>query len=303
MAQRAATQGVDQPRGAAGWVAGAEGVELSALLAAADRALAIAQAQGHGAVCIRSGPDAAGGMGAHALMDWVDQAIDTGRFVLTLQNVVSVPEGTPVQREAYLRLLAPDGRKIAARDFLPLLQRERKAAFVDRAVLMQLRSAVDAGCVAPGMLAVNLSSDTFAAGELPAWLHAGLDGWPAAVPLVFELRETDAVAFPDAAVRFAIALRERGAAVALDHFGTHAGGIAALRRLLPSYVKLDASLSRGLEAAERRFQVEALVRAAHMLEIPVWAQVFDSPGALELLAEMGIAGAQGFTLAPEQALQ
>ncbi len=127
-----------------------------------------------------------------------------------------------------------------------------------------------------------------------------LAGGPAAWPLVLELREPDAVAALESADRFAAALRSYGVALALDHFGTRAGGIGALRRLLPRYVKLDASLSQGLEAVERRFQVEALVRAARSLEVPVWAQVFDAPGALEVLAEMGIAGAQGYQLAAER---
>ncbi|MBS3936773.1 MAG: EAL domain-containing protein, partial [Sulfuritalea sp.] len=77
-------------------------------------------------------------------------------------------------------------------------------------------------------------------------------------------------------------------------------GAEPLRRPLPQYVKIDASLSQGLEAGERRFQVEALVRAARSLDVPVWAQVFDAPGALELLAEMGVVGAQGYALAAER---
>jgi EAL domain-containing protein (putative c-di-GMP-specific phosphodiesterase class I) len=234
------------------------------------------------------------------LIGCVDAAVASGTLALSLQTVVSVADALPLQTEVFLRLSGPDGRMLPAGHFLPVVQRERDTAFLDRAMFARLRQAVADGDISPGQLAINITADTFAAGELPDWMIAGLDGWPAAWPLVLELREADVVTALDAADRFAVALRSRSVALALDHFGTHAGGTGALRRLLPHYVKLDASLSQGLEAVERRFQVEALVRAARSLEVPVWAQVFDAPGALELLAEMGIAGAQGYQMATER---
>jgi EAL domain-containing protein (putative c-di-GMP-specific phosphodiesterase class I)/GGDEF domain-containing protein len=302
MARRAAGHGVATPRCAAGWVAVLPGATLSARLAAADRALAAAQAEGRdGGICIGSEPPgAADGRGARALIAGIDAAIAAGAHTLALQAVVSVADALPLQTEIFLRLPGPDGRPMPAHSFLPLVQRERDAAFLDRAMLAQLRRTVAEGCLAPGQLAINIAADTFRAGDLPEWMRDILAGWPAAWPLVVELREADATADLAAADRFAAALRGCGAALALDHFGVHAGGVGALRRLLPLYVKLDASLSQGLEAVERRFQVEALVRAARSLEVPVWAQVFDAPGALELLAAMGVVGAQGYTLAAER---
>ncbi len=299
MARRAVGHGIAGLETAAGWVAADGGDSLSAMLAAADLALAGAQAEGTAGIEIRREARGAGaGFGARALVRWVDDALAGARHGISSQAVVSVPDGKPLQVEIYLRLPGPDGKVLPARDFLPVVQRERETAFIDRAMFERLRQSVDAGSIPRGAVAANISADTFKSGVLPDWMASTLAGWPAAYPLVLELRESDVVAALAAAEQFADALRPLGVALALDHFGTHAGGVAAMRRLLPRYVKLDASLSRGLEAVERRFQVEALVRAARSLEIPVWAQVFDTPGALELLAEMGVVGAQGYTLAP-----
>lgn len=301
MARRAVGHGVEALNCAAGWVSVAPGQALTAQLAAADQALAAAQAEGSGAVCIRREPAGGeSGLGARALIGCVDAAVASGTHALSLQTVVSVPDALPLQTEVFLRLPGPDGRMMPAGRFLPMVQRERDTAFLDRAMFARLRQAVADGCIPPGPLAINITADTFAAGKLPDWMSTILEGWPAAWPLVLELREADAVTALEAADRFAAALRPHGVALALDHFGTHAGGIGALRRLLPQYVKLDASLSQGLEAVERRFQVEALVRAARSLEVPVWAQVFDAPGALDLLAEIGVVGAQGYQLAEER---
>jgi len=300
LARRAAGYTANQPQIAAAWVAATPGESISAWLAAADQALAAAAECADGVMIHGPGQGVAGVLGAHALVTWIVAAIETGQHALALQTVVSVPEGRPVQTEVYLRVRGPDGGMVAAQRFLPMVQRERDAVFLDRAMFVRLRQCVADGTLPPGPLAANIAADTFAAGVLPDWLRAGLDGWPTDYPLVLEMREFDVVAAPEAAESFTAALRARGVGMAIDHFGLHAGGIAALRRLLPRYVKLDASLSQGLEAVERRFQVEALVRAARSLEVPVWAQVFDNAGALAILAEMGIVGAQGYTLAAER---
>lgn len=301
MSRRAEGHGIAALHCAAGWVPADAGVALSVQLAAADQALAAAQAEGSGAICIRREPPGAGaGLGARALVGCVEAAVASDTLALSLQTVVSVADELPLQTEVFLRLPGPDGEMMPAGRFLPVVQRERETSFLDRAVFARLRQAVADGRIAPGQLAINVTADTFAAGQVPDWMMAGLAGWPAAWHLVVEVREADAVAALDAADRFAAALRSCGVALAIDHFGTHAGGIGALRRLLPYYVKLDASLSQGLDAVERRFQVEALVRAARSLEVPVWAQVFEAPGAMELLAEMDIAGAQGYQLAEER---
>lgn len=303
MNRTAAGHGVAPLDGAAGWTATDAGASLSATLAAADLALASAHAEGRRRVWLcREAPTSESGLGARALMRWIDEAIATGNYALSSQTVFSVPASTPLQTEVYLRLHGPDGLILPAQTFLPLVQRERDLAFLDRAMFERLRQAIDHGRMPPGAVAANISAGSFRAGCLPPWMAAALERWPASHPLILELREADVVAAPDAAEGFATALQSFGAVIALDHFGTHSGGIGAMRRLLPRYVKLDASLSRGLEAVDRRFQVEALVRAARSLDIPVWAQVFDSPGALDILAEMGVVGAQGYTLAQERTL-
>lgn len=297
----AASFAVLSVRAGAAWVAGAAPISLSSLLGEADLALAEARSAGADRVFIRR-EMASGGLGAQATLRRVEDAIAARDFVLSAQPVLALAGEQRLQTEVFLRLRMPDGELWPARSFLPLLQRDGDGRLFDRAMLDCLRRAVDAGQLPQGPLAANLSAASIADGSVPAWLAAALRDWPRAFPLVFELREADLMASLPAAERFAAALGDYGVGIAIDHFGTQAGGIAALRRLLPQYVKLDAALSRGLDAVERRFLVESLVRAAHSLEVPVWAQVFEAPGALDLLSDIGIVGAQGYTVAEERSL-
>lgn len=301
MADGAAGQNVVAPLAcAAAWHGGDGAASLAAMLAATDLVLAAARAEGSGRVGIhQEAPPAMAGLGARATLRKVEDAIAAEDFALSCQSVFSVPDSMPLQTEIFLRLRGPEGEAWPAQRFFPLVQRERDTGFLDRAMLVRLRRMVDAGRVPVGPLAANVSAATFRDGAPPDWMQASLSHWPATHPLVLEFREADLTASLDAAEHFADALKSWDVAIAIDHFGTHAGGIAALRRLLPQYVKLDPSLSHDLDMVERRFLVESLVRSARSLEIPVWAQVFENPGALELLEEIGIVGAQGYTLATE----
>ena len=290
---------------AAGWVPGLPGVNLPSLLAAADRALAQARTAGAGSVKVLTDDPLPGelqALGAQGWLAWVAHALAAGAYSLAIQEVRSVSGMETLHREVFLRLHDPGGSVLPAHVFLPLVQREGGTDTLDRAMLDLLATAQRDGRISAQPVAANLSPASWRSAAFAAWLVALLEDWPVPCRPVIELREAEVVETPDLAARFAQAVRAAGATIAVDHYGVAAGGIACLRRLLPAYVKLDDSLARGLDAAEQRFQVEALVRIARTLDIPVWAQVFDQPSALDVLAEMGVTGAQGYTLAAEQAV-
>lgn len=285
-----------------GWAPAAAGGAVSRLLATADRALAMARARGNGHFGLLSedsAPPELRSLGANAWLDWVGKAIAAGQYSLSVQNVFAVPERQPVQREVFLRLHGEGGMTVSALTFLPLVQRAGEADLLDRRMLELLFLALRRGELDGGALAVNLSAASWRSGRFCKWLLEQLADWPVAQRPVFELNETDVAEDMSRAAHFAETLRAVGADVGLDHFGVAPGGIACLRKVLPCYVKLDASLLQGLETVERRFQVEALVRVARTLNIPVWAQLSGDDAMLELLQEMGISGAQGHVLAGE----
>lgn len=290
---------------AGGWAPAAAGGEGARLLAMADRALAMARARGNGHFGLLSedsAPRELRSLGAHAWLNWVGGAIAAGQYSLSVQNVFAVPDRQPVQREVFLRLHGEGGMTVSAQNFLPLVQRAGEADLLDRRMLELLFQALRRGELDGGALAVNLSAASWRSERFCNWLLERLAAWPVMRRPVLELSEADVAEDMSRAAHFAETMRAAGADVGLDHFGVAAGGIACLRKVLPCYVKLDASLLQGLETVERRFQVEALVRVARTLNIPVWAQLSGDDPMEDVLREMGICGAQGHALAGEMAV-
>ena len=289
-------------RCAGGWVPAAAGGVGSQMLGMADRAAAMARAQGSGHFGVLSedsAPPELRALGANAWLSWVDRAISDGTYSLAIQNICAVPDGHPIQREIFLRLHGEGGMTVPAQTFLPLVQRAGEADVLDRRMLELLAAALRSGEINGEDIAVNLSATSWRSEKFCQWLLVLLESWPSKVRPVFELNEADVAEDMNRAANFAEAMRAAGANAGIDHFGVASGGIAALRKVLPCYVKLDASMARNLEVPERRFQVEALVRVARTLDIPVWAQVFGDDNMLAILADIGISGAQGYVLAAE----
>ncbi len=113
--------------------------------------------------------------------------------------------------------------------------------------------------------------------------------------LVFELSEHGVVQNEAAAQRFAERITKRGAQFAIDHFGVHKDSLALAQRLHPAYIKLSAVHTGKLGTDPgTRFFIEAVVRAAKQLDVPVIGQRIEDEATVRLLEELGFGGYQGF---------
>jgi EAL domain-containing protein (putative c-di-GMP-specific phosphodiesterase class I) len=106
------------------------------------------------------------------------------------------------------------------------------------------------------------------------------------------------------AVNFTRGVRSLGCRVALDDF---AGGLASLHHLKAlslDFLKLSASITRGLQAdALQAVVARAACDAAGVLGIPIIAKGADTPETLASLREVGVHYAQGYSLAPPRPIE
>ncbi len=94
------------------------------------------------------------------------------------------------------------------------------------------------------------------------------------------------------------ALREGGAAVALDDFGSGHAGIAWLRALPVDTLKLDGELACAvLGSARERLVVGHVIAMARALGLAVVAEGVEDAGHRDVLAAAGATHYQGFLCA------
>ena len=93
-------------------------------------------------------------------------------------------------------------------------------------------------------------------------------------------------------------LRASGVRIAIDDAGA---GFASLRhtlRLAPDIVKLDISLTRGIDGDRaRRALASALISFADEMSITIVAEGIETAEELETLLRLGVRFGQGFHLA------
>jgi EAL domain-containing protein (putative c-di-GMP-specific phosphodiesterase class I)/AmiR/NasT family two-component response regulator len=116
--------------------------------------------------------------------------------------------------------------------------------------------------------------------------------------VVLEITEHEAIEDYAALAETLAPLRERGLRVAVDDVGA---GYASLRhalQLAPDMVKIDISLTRGIDRDPgRRALAAALISFAGETNMTIVAEGIETAGELHALRELGVRYGQGFYLA------
>ncbi|MBE7416663.1 MAG: EAL domain-containing protein [Ideonella sp.] len=270
----------------------AQVVGMPAALAAADQALAQAEAEGAWAVvgCRCTDPAPAAGEG-----HWQRQLTDA-----LLQQRSSLAEypvrnarGELLHFDCPLRVqLQPGGAFESASKWLALATRSRLTNAMDqRAVALALEQIARDGVAR----CVNLAAASLQATEFVAAISAQLRQAPkAAARLWIDTPESLAAAQPGVIQQVAQHWRALGARVGLEHAGAALSGMARLYELGLDYVRIDARFLVGIadDAAVRR-HAEGLLTLLRGIGLQVYAEGVDRDEDLAVLWTLGFDGATG----------
>lgn len=261
------------------------------------QALAEAAQQGDSGTVVRSlagaSPDA---RSADEWREQIESALDSGRLVLYSQRVFSLPDRDVLHAEIMSRILEPDGRAVAAVAFVPAASRHNLLPLIDKGMLERLWRTLATDKGLPASIAVNVSAQSMEDPGFRADLRARLRDFPQfAHRIVFEIGGFAAVHHVDLAAGFAAEVRASGGRFALDGFELSGASLRIVHRLLPEYVKLAESYSKGIATQpDLRFLVESLIRIVRPLDIKLIASNVEDPQLLDQLATLGFDGFQGY---------
>jgi len=228
-------------------------------------------------------------------------ALAEGRLVLHYQPKVDLRTGQMTGVEALARFMDPERGLLLPGEFLaPLAQAGQLAALtaqvLDKACA-QARLWADAG--SPLSVAVNVSADGFADGELVAVVSATLDRHrlPGS-SLTVEV--TEQVLLRDHAEGRAVLeeIRALGVRVSVDDYGTGYSSLSYLRDLPLDEIKLDRSFIEAMVGDERATRiVESTVTLAHGLGFTVVAEGVETQDAHQAVIDADCDEVQGYLLA------
>ena len=229
-------------------------------------------------------------------IDIVRANISAGRLVLMGQPALAIPGGGVVHQEILARLPDEAGKQLVGAEFMPLVTRHKLSVDLDRAVILKLLTEAGKLKTKLDAIAINLAPESVADESFVAWLEGMLGSdVRSRLGLIFELSENGVMQNEAAAQRFAERITKRGAGFAIDHFGVHKESLALVQRLRPVYIKLSAVHTAKIASdTGTRFFVEAVVRAAGQLDVPVFGQRIEDAATVAVLEELGFGGYQGY---------
>lgn len=220
----------------------------------------------------------------------IREVIETQRLDIVFQPVLALGTQRIVGVEALSRF--------PSNPALPPLRWFADAATAGLSLELELAAARKALAVldqlpAPLYLAINVSPATLMHPQLAALLQP-FDG----SRIVLEITEqVQAFDYPRLSEHI-LALQRQGLRIALDDAGT---GFASLRHLLhlsPDIIKLDLTLTRGIDAEPRRQRLaQAILSFADETNASVTIEGIETEAELETLKTLGARYGQGYQLA------
>jgi diguanylate cyclase len=278
-----------------------QGVALTELMRAADVAMYRAKQSGR-AQCQLFTPSIAAKLADNLRLEHeLRDAIDRQEFTFFYQPQLCLLSGAITGAEAVLRWRHPVHGLLGLPSFLG---RAESSGLIHEIGYW----AVDEVAAALGRwekrglttrLAANVSSRQIARPDFFAQVRHAMTRHRATADLLeLELNESIAMQAEDTALAGLARLREQGATVAVDEFGTGYSNLARLKDMPVDRVKIDRSLIAELESSDQaRAIVQSVIGLVHGLGFSVLAEGVATPGQRAILEVAGCDQIQGRAVA------
>jgi diguanylate cyclase (GGDEF)-like protein len=276
---------------AMGVIDGVRGVGVGAALAAADAALARAEAQG-GFHTDMLGADTLAAVGSRVWREQIGTALSEGRAELAQYPVIG-PLGQRLRLECPLRVQLAAGQDFqAAARWLALARRSRLMPQVD---LMALGLALQAVAADGLARTVHVSWPSLAATGFVAQVTQALQEAPAAArSLSIEWVDSVKPSGWQALAEATRPWRSLGVQVGVAHAGGAPQHLVQMQAVGIDYVKIDPRHLRGVGADEAvRAYAQSLVALVHGLQLQAVAAGVDSASDLRALWALGFDACTG----------
>ncbi|EGV20467.1 sensor domain-containing protein [Thiocapsa marina] len=273
------------------------------VLARADMALYRAKNGGRNRICY-DGHDS--GVYAVSMAVLVQSALQTARILPAFQPIVDLHDRRVVAEESLARIVAADGRVLAASSFIDIAGQLGLLHRIDSMLL----SATAARLKVSGDTAskplfdfVHLSGDLVRHPDILKTLARELDGISSssngAPSVVLTLSERQITAEMEQVARALAPLLDLGCKIAVSDYGGEASSFRFLIHLPVSFIQLDANLVRlASESARARSILATIQHSAQDLGITTIAKQVEDEDTLQRLVELGVEWGSGYLFGP-----
>lgn len=221
---------------------------------------------------------------------------------LYLQPQVEAQSGWCAGAEALLRWKRDNGEWVSPPELLAAIERLGLRQRFNRWLFM-MAGQIAQKLVLSGIdirLSVNLSANDLLDPEVPDLLEQALKTWNIPSNLIrLEITETSMVQDTESVMDVLLRLRQLGASLSIDDFGTGFSGMSHLKNLPVQEVKVDQSFVQNIVESKRDQEITgSIIRLSHRLGLHVVAEGVETLEAANLLRDFGCEWLQGYLFAP-----
>ncbi len=231
----------------------------------------------------------------------IKSALMENRFRLVQQPVASLQGDDPNMFDVLVRMLDHQNKEVLPAEFMAAAERNDLLKNIDRWVVGASLSF--AAQKKPGCLFVRLSKDTVVDAGFTDWLKTQITtGAHVPARLCFQITETIAEQYMNAALAQLGTLKKMGFRIAIERFGSGRDPAKLLTLLPLDFIKIDGALVQDLSSnPETQAAVKKLVDQAVKHKIETIAERVEDANTMAVLWQLGVQFIQGyFVNAPEE---
>lgn len=217
-------------------------------------------------------------------------AIENDNVTLCYQPIVS-KEGEVLKYEALMRLVYNDTLLMPG-EFLEFAKETRYYPLLTKKVL-DLSFALFSKTKCE--LTVNLSAKDLKNTDVFSYILKKLKSYPAPANIWFEITESEEIKDTELIGEFVTAVKEYGAKIAIDDFGSGYSNFSYILKIAPDIIKIDGSIIQKIAVDNSAYlTAKAIVSFAKSLNIKTVAEFISSKEILDKALEIGVDEFQGF---------
>ena len=228
----------------------------------------------------------------------VRKGIEDNRLKLAYQTIASLEGDTRRRYDVQVRMINEDGVELRASDFMALADRAGLSHSIDRWVVSRAlkilgsRESRDDGA----MLFLKLSEDTLKQTDsFLIWLRDTLKTQRMTEDeICFEIQEGLVQSHVRKAKVMIKTLREMGASVAIEHFGSSANSAQLIEQLPINYLKFHMSYTHHFGEPDTQKKMAAHMELAKQRQIKTIVSHVEDANIMALLWQMGVHFIQGY---------
>lgn len=227
-----------------------------------------------------------------ALTSTIHKALNAGRIICFYQPIVSLQTGRIEKYETLVRMIDESANIIPPLDFLKTAQKTRLYPQITRTVI---EHACHTFKSRSEEFSINLSIRDILDHSTVRFIEEMIIETDTAHRIVFEILESEGIDNFDAVIGFIKKMKNLGAKIAIDDYGTGYSSLENILRLDVDYLKIDGSLIRDMnDNPKYAIVVHHIAEFASKLGIKTIAEYVHSEEIFEHAKVIGITYSQGY---------